>query len=276
MAKSNQTSSTLRTVAMFGAAVLVAAAALVYLNGSAGPDTSELATLSQSLPSQARAALAGEDGAYDRLARNQQRLSSLRRQLSSAVEGRGSDWQALETGLQSLAANRQVLESAAGASVELGETAAEARAIADQLLDRSGATSIIEDSVRRLDAISRTAPALLLREDAAELVDFLGSEVAYLRDVVNGLSGSSSSLDIRPLNATGREQIVAPLDELVLTMESDILALSSDPEAVASAAPAHKQVEGAAVRLLESGRHNAHRRDGLPQQQTGLFRNGCG
>ena len=253
MAKSNQTSSTLRTVAMFGAAVLVAAAALVYLNGSAGPDTSELATLSQSLPSQARAALAGEDGAYDRLARNQQRLSSLRRQLSSAVEGRGSDWQALETGLQSLAANRQVLESAAGASVELGETAAEARTIADQLLDRSGATSIIEDSVRRLDAISRTAPALLLREDAAELVDFLGSEVAYLRDVVNGLSGSSSSLDIRPLNATGREQIVAPLDELVLTMESDILALSSDPEAVASAAPAHKQVEGAAVRLLESG-----------------------
>ncbi len=253
MAKSNQTSSTLRTVAMFGAAVLVAAAALVYLNGSAGPDTSELATLSQSLPSQARAALAGEDGAYDRLARNQQRLSSLRRQLSSAVEGRGSDWQALETGLQSLTANRQVLESAARASVELSETAAEARTYADQLLDRSGATSIIEDSVRRLDAISRMAPALLLREDAAELVDFLGSEVAYLRDVVNGLSGSSSSLDIRPLNATGREQIVDPLEELVVTMESDILALSSDPEAVASAAPAHKQVEGAAVRLLESG-----------------------
>jgi twitching motility protein PilJ len=253
MAKSNQTSSTLRTVAMFGAAVLVAAAALVYLNGSAGPDTSELATLSQSLPSQARAALVGEDGAYDRLARDQQRLSSLRRQLASVVEGRESDWQALESGLQSLTANRQVLESAALASVELGEAAAESRVIADQLLDRSGATSIIEDSARRLDVINRTAPALLLKENAADLAVFLGSEVAFLRDVVNGLSGESSPLDIRPLNDAGREQIVAPLDELVATMESATAALTADPEAIAGAAPAQKQAEGAAMRLLETG-----------------------
>jgi twitching motility protein PilJ len=238
---------------MFGAAVLVAAAALVYLNGSAGPDTSELATLSQSLPSQARAALAGEDGAYDRLARNQQRLASLRRELASAVEGRESDWQALETGTQSLTANRQVLESAALASVELADAAAESRIIADQLLDRSGATSIIEDSARRLDVISRTAPALLLKEDAADLAVFLGSEVAFLRDVVNGLAGETSPLDIRPLNDAGREQIVAPLGELVATMESATAALTADPEAIAGAAAAQMQAEGAAVRLLESG-----------------------
>jgi twitching motility protein PilJ len=253
MAKSTQTSSTLRTVAMFGAAVLVAAAALVYLNGSAGPDTSELATLSQAMPGQARAALAGEDGAYDRLARNQQRLSTMRRQLAGSVEGRASDWQALETGLQSLTANRQVLENAAGATVELKNAAAEGRIIADQLLDRSGATSTIEDSARRLDSINRTAAQVLLQPDAAEQIGFLNSQVAFLRDVVNGLSGEATTLDVRPLSEAGREQVVEPLADLVATMESAILALTADPEVIAGAAATQTQVTGASLRLLESG-----------------------
>ena len=253
MAKSTQTSSTLRTVAMFGAAVLVAAAALVYLNGSAGPDTSELATLSQAMPGQARAALAGEDGAYDRLARNQQRLSTMRRQLAGSVEGRASDWQALEAGLQSLTANRQVLENAAGATVELKKAAAEGRIIADQLLDRSGATSIIEDSARRLDSINRTAAQVLLQPDAAEQIGFLSSQVAFLRDVVNGLSGEATTLDVRPLSEAGREQVVEPLADLVATMESAILALTADPEVIAGAAATQTQVTGASLRLLESG-----------------------
>jgi twitching motility protein PilJ len=253
MAKSTQTSSTLRTVAMFGAAVLVAAAALVYLNGSAGPDTSELATLSQAMPGQARAALAGEDGAYDRLARNQQRLSTMRRQLAGSVEGRASDWQALETGLQSLTANRQVLENAAGATVELKNAAAEGRIIADQLLDRSGATSTIEDSARRLDSINRTASQVLLQPDAAEQIGFLNSQVAFLRDVVNGLSGEATTLDVRPLSEAGREQVVEPLADLVATMESAILALTADPEVIAGAAATQTQVTGASLRLLESG-----------------------
>ncbi len=253
MAKSNQTSSTLRTVAIFGAAVLIGAAALVYLNGSAGPDTSELATLSQAVPGQARAALAGEDGAFDRLARSQNRLSTLRRSLGGAAGGRSNDWQALESGLQSLTSNRQVLEGAANASAALRDAAAEGRVIADQLLDRSGATSVIEESGARLSAINRSAHQLLLQPGAADTVVALGGHVAFLRDVVNGLSGQSSPLDIRPLNEAGRQQVVEPLAELVATMEAAIEALSANPDAVASVAATQAQLSGAAARLLDSG-----------------------
>ena len=180
MAKSNQTSSTLRTVAIFGAAVLIGAAALVYLNGSAGPDTSELAALSQALPAQSRAALAGEDGAFERFTRSQQRLTTLRRTFGNAAGGRSGDWQALESGLQSLVSNRQALERAAGASASLSDSAAEGRVIADQLLDRSGATTIIAESGERLSAINRSSHQLLLQPGAAETVTVLAAHVAYL------------------------------------------------------------------------------------------------
>ena len=170
MAKTNQTSSTLRTVAIFGAAVLIGAAALVYLNGSAGPDTSELATLSQAIPAQSRAALAGDAGAFDRLTRSQQRLTTLRRTMGGAAGGRNGDWQALDAGLRSLTSNREALEAAAGASAALRDAAAEGRVIADQLLDRSGATGIITESGERLGAINRTAHQLLLQPGAGDTV----------------------------------------------------------------------------------------------------------
>ena len=129
MAKSTQTSSTLRTVAIFGAAVLIGAAALVYLNGSASPDTSELAALSQALPSQTQAALSGEQGAFDRLAGSRQRLAELRRTLASSAGGRAGDWQALESGVQAVTANRQLVEAAALASRPRDELVDEVEAL---------------------------------------------------------------------------------------------------------------------------------------------------
>ena len=253
MAKSTQTSSTLRTVAIFGAAVLIGAAALVYLNGGASPDTSELAALSQALPSQTQAALSGEEGAFDRLARSRQRLAELRRTLGSSAGGRAGDWQALESGVQAVTANRQLVEAAALASADLRSASAEARVLADQLLDRSGATTIIQESARRLDSINRAAYRLLLKPDASGEIALIGEHVAYVRDMVNGLSGESSSLDIRPLAPAGRQQVVEPLAELVTTMERALATLAGSPGEIADLAATQAQVTGAAGRLLDAG-----------------------
>jgi twitching motility protein PilJ len=253
MAKSTQTSSTLRTVAIFGAAVLIGAAALVYLNGAASPDTSELAALSQALPSQTQAALSGEEGAFDRLARSRQRLAELRRTLGSSAGGRAGDWQALESGVQAVTANRQLVEAAALASADLRSASAEARVLADQLLDRSGATTIIQESARRLDSINRAAYRLLLKPDASGEIALIGEHVAYVRDMVNGLSGESSSLDIRPLAPAGRQQVVEPLAELVTTMETALATLAGNPGEITDLAATQAQVTGAAGRLLDAG-----------------------
>lgn len=253
MAKSTQTSSTLRTVAIFGAAVLIGAAALVYLNGGASPDTSELAALSQALPSQTQAALSGEEGAFDRLARSRQRLAELRRTLGSSVGGRAGDWQALESGVQAVTANRQLVEAAALASADLRSASAEARVLADQLLDRSGATTIIQESARRLDSINRAAYRLLLKPDASGEIALIGEHVAYVRDMVNGLSGESSSLDIRPLAPAGRQQVVEPMAELVTTMETALATLAGNTGEIADLAATQAQVNGAAGRLLDAG-----------------------
>ena len=53
-----------------------------------------------------------------------------------------------------------MFEAAAMSTAELRSAAGEARVIADQLLDRSGATRIVQESGARLDSIQRIAGGL--------------------------------------------------------------------------------------------------------------------
>ena len=145
MAKSTDTSTTFRTLALATAALLIGAAALIYLNdGESGGAAGELAALTQALPGQSRSALAGEPGAYERLVASERRFSQLLAAAGGAAGGRGDDWRALSDGIERLVSGRQVFEAAATSAAELHMAAGEARVIADQLLDRSGATRIVQ------------------------------------------------------------------------------------------------------------------------------------
>ncbi len=250
----NKTTTTFRTIVVGIAGLLVGTAALVYLNSSGSSfEVAELASLSQAMPLQSQAALNGEPGAFDRFVESQQREASLRRTLGRSAGGRSSDWQTLEDGAQSLASNRSVIEGGATAAASLRSAATEARVINDQLLDRSGATAIIQESSRRLASVSRSAAGLLQRDDLAGELAIIGDNVEYLRDVVNGLSGRSSPLDIRPLNQAGQQQVVEPLAELVATMEASLETLTADADSLGAVAATQAQINGAATRLLDSG-----------------------
>ena len=250
----NKTTTTFRTIVVGIAGLLVGTAALVYLNSSgSSSEGAELASLSQALPLQSQAALSGEPGAFDRFARSQQREASLRQTLGRSTGGRPVDWEALEEAVESLIDNRPTIEEGANASASLRDAATEARVINDQLLDRSGATAVIQESSRRLASVSRSAQSLLLRGYLeAELV-VMGEHVQYVRNVVNGLSGQRSPLDIRPLNQAGQEQVVEPLAELVTTMEASLGVLTANTETLAGVAAAQAQITGAATRLLDAG-----------------------
>jgi hypothetical protein len=69
MATKTDNASTFKIVAGLTAVLLIAAAGLIYLqSGSDGSSSgSELAALSQAIPSQATRALDGEAGAFDQL-----------------------------------------------------------------------------------------------------------------------------------------------------------------------------------------------------------------
>lgn len=261
MAKSTDTSTTFRTLALATAALLIGAAALVYLNdGESGGEAGELAALAQALPGQSRAALVGEPGAFERLVASERRFS----ELFAAAGARGDDWQALSDGIERLISGRQVFEAAATSTVELQSAAGEARVIADQLLDRSGATGIVQESGARLDSIQRIAGGLLLGDGLEADAAALGEHVAYLRDVANGLAGDASPLDIPALNAAGQEQIVVPLAALVTRLESALPAVTDNLTQLAGVAATHAGIEGAADRLLDAGAGGASAGSALP------------
>ncbi len=261
MAKTTDTSTTFRTLALATAALLIGAAALVYLNdGESGGAAGELAALAQALPGQSRLALAGETGAFERLVASERRLS----ELLAATGGRGDDWQAMSDGIERLTSERQVFEAAAMSTVELRSAAGEAQVIADQLLDRSGATRIVQESGARLDSIQQIAGGLLLSNGLEAEVAALGEHIAYLRDVTNGLAGQASPLDIPALNDAGQEQIVVPLAELVTRLEGALPALADNQTQLAGVAATHAGIEGAAARLLEAGAGRAAGGSGLP------------
>ena len=67
MATKTDNASTFKLVAGIAVVLLIAAIAFVFLQSSGGGSSSaELAALSQAAPSQARRALQGEEGAFER------------------------------------------------------------------------------------------------------------------------------------------------------------------------------------------------------------------
>ena len=217
MATQTDNASTFKIVAGLAAFLLIAAAAIIYLQAGSGGSSSkpELAALSQAIPSQAARAIRGEDGAFDQLDASIKKVASLRR---SGAPGRSSDWQQLESQASAVLAKRAEVEAVHAAAGQLGVDASAVLDGSNELLDRSGATAIIQEFQQRADRIRQAASALPDGGDnAASAMD---EDISFLRSVVNGLNGDVSNLDIRALNDEGREIAVAPLLGLVASLKS--------------------------------------------------------
>ena len=249
MATKIDNASTFKIVAGLIVALLLAAAGLTYAQAGSGSSSSspELAALSQVIPSQAARALDGQDGAFDQLDASIKKVASLRR---GGAPGRSADWQQLESEASAILAKRTEVEAAYTAANQL---AADATAVIDgsnELLDRSGATAIIQEFQQRADQIQRSAAALPYGADRA--ANAIVENVAFLRDVINGLNGDDSNLDIRPLNNEDRETALAPLLPVVASLEEQSASLGTSIGQIAGLEDTRAQLEASANKLLSS------------------------
>ncbi len=248
MANRTSNESNFKIVTGVIAVLLLGAAALVFLQSKGGGDSSaELAALSQAIPSQAERALRGDAGAFDALDASVRQVASLRR---GGAPGRSADWQQLESRASAILAKRTEVEAVSTAAQQMVVDAAAVVEGADALLDRSGATAIIQEFQQRADRIRQAATGLPVGgENAATAI---AADVAYLRNVVNGLGGDASDLDIRPLNQAGREEALTPLLGVVASLEEQSAAVGANIGEVSGLNQARTELAGSANKLLGS------------------------
>ena len=198
MANKTDTSSIFRIVAVVTVISLLAAAALTNLQGDGGNgQAAELAALSQSIPSQAGRAIAGEEGGFDNLDASLKRLAQLRRSAGQSVAGSSSQWQQLESRAAAIVAKRGDVETLSNAGGVIAATAADMLELSNELLDRSGSTAVIQDFQQRVARIGRAAPGLTVNPNSATVATGIANDAEFLRTVADALGGESTGLDVR-------------------------------------------------------------------------------
>ncbi len=249
MASKTDNASTFRLVAAFIAFLLISAAALIYLQGGSGSSAApQLAALSQAIPAQAARALAGEDGAFDRMDSSIKKIAALRR--VSVTPGRSSDWRQLESQAAAIIARRSEIEAANSAAARIGVDASALVELANELLDRSGSTALIQEFQQRADRIRETAANLPAGADSA--ASSIAENVAFLRNVANGLNGEPSDLDIRALNDEGREVAMVPVISSLTSLEEQTATLASNIGVVRELAATQIELAASSAMLLGS------------------------
>ena len=247
MATNTDNASTFKLVTGVAGVLLLVAAALVFLqSGSGGGSGSELAALSQAVPSQARRALNGEEGAFGQLDASIRKVSSLRR----GAPGRASDWQQFETQAAAILAKRPQLERIYAAARELGTGAQAILEGSNALLDSSGATATLQEFQQRTDRVRQAAASLPGGGERA--ANAIADDVAFLRNVINGLNGDESDLDIRPLDNEGRETAVVPLLALIANLEEQSAAVSANIGELGGLGAANAGLQQSADKLLSA------------------------
>jgi twitching motility protein PilJ len=249
MANKTDNASTFKLVAGLAAFLLLVAGALVYLQAIDGGDSSasELAALSQAIPSQAARALNGEAGAFDQLDTSIRKVASLRRGVSL---GRSADWQQLESQASAILAKREEVDAVNAAATQAATDATAILEGSNGLLDRSGATAIMQEFQQRADRIRQTTTALPAGGDTA--ASAISEDVAFLRNVANGLAGGATNLDLRPLNAAGRESLLEPLLGSIASLEEQSATINANLGQVNELVATQSQLAASANQLLES------------------------
>jgi len=260
MAIKTDNSSTFNLIASLIAFFLILAAVFVYLQGrGVSSSAPELAALSQAIPTQAARALDGDSAAFGRLDTSIKKVAALR---SSGAPGRTSDWQQLESRATAILGKRNAIEAVQNAARGIG---ADAEAILEQsneLLDRSGSTAIIQEFQQRSDRIRETAATLSSGTDSAAIV--IANDIAFLRNVVSGLAGEESDLDIGPLDEEGRDVALLPIIDTLTSLEENSTTLATNWSQVSDLAATRAELAASAEALLDSAFDSSSGNDASP------------
>jgi twitching motility protein PilJ len=234
-------------VALLIAVSLLAAGALVYFQSQGGDGTSaELAALSQSIPARTADALAGRVGAFDVLQRDMRRLVELRR--APGTPGSSTDWQQLESRTSAVLGRHAAIEGIAG----IGESTGTMLELSNELLSRSGSTVVIQEFQQRAAGIAESAANLSGDTDAAATLVGMSEDAAYLRSVIDALSGAESPLDVAPLDEAGQAEVVVPAAAGLNRLEAALQATGDNVDQLTGLDVAQAEVRAAADRLANA------------------------
>ncbi|MDX1698064.1 MAG: methyl-accepting chemotaxis protein, partial [Thiohalobacterales bacterium] len=228
--------------------VLIAAAVLTLLRSGGDAAATELAALSQALPAQAARALGGDEAAFDALDASARQVASLRR---SGAPGRSADWQQLESEAATVLAGRTDVMAVAASAAQITADAEALLVGSDTLLELSGATAEMQEFQRRADRIRQAAAGLPAGGEGAAAS--IAGDVAWLRDVINGLNGDQTTLDILPLDEQGRETAIVPLLAVMTSLEEQSAALRTEIGQVAALGESRGRLDASAAALLDAG-----------------------
>ena len=250
MAKKTNVTSTFRLIAIVSIVMLLAAAALTYLrSGGDGSSTAEIAALSQSIPSQARAALQGDADGFAKLESSLQRLAQLRRSAGPAVPGSSSAWQQLESQATAVLSKRADVEAVNDAGANIAASVAPILELSNGLLDRAGSPGVIQEMQQRAANLGRTAPSLVTSTNAATAAAEVADDAAFLRTVANALAGQSTGLDVRALRGADVNAVLTPLQGHVADIETQAERIAASITQVDSLLDVQGQLAGSAASL---------------------------
>jgi len=209
-----KTSKTFSILAMLMFVSLAGAAGVVYLQSTSGGgdgNRAALAALSQALPRHAANAVSGVPRGFDQLANDVERLASLISGAGISLPGDRAQWQALQQSANAVLAKRADIEGIGVAVAFVDQHVPSLLKKSDELLGQTSATAAIQEFQRRAGRLQQSLAALTGSDDPGKLSQAIAGDLAYLRQVADGLAGEATKLDIVALDATAREVALVPV-----------------------------------------------------------------
>jgi twitching motility protein PilJ len=230
MARKSDKSSAFTILAALLAVSLLAAAALTYLSApganSADGNAAALAALSQAIPLHATSAVNGSAEDFARLEADLQKLANLRSSAGAlGVPGGAAPWDNLANNAAAILAKRAEIGAINSAAAAVAQRMPAMLAASNELLDRSGATAIVQEFQRRGAAVQMAIGSLAasaVQGTAAATSQLIATDMTYLRMVVDALAGNGSNLDVRPLDIATRDTVLAPISDALAAMASPV------------------------------------------------------
>ena len=239
---------------------LLATAGMTYLESTDGNDGSgngaTFAALSQAIPLHAVSAASGNAEGFVRLESDLQKLAGLRRSSSSiSLPGGAGAWDTIAGHAGSILEQRDAIETVSNAAAQVNSQMPQVIDASNELLDRSGATSIVQEFQRRALAVQMAMGGLISSAAAggsAATSQAISTDMTYLRMVVDALGGNATNLDVRPLDGPTRDNVLAPIADALANVEGQVQAAVNAVSSLGGLQTSIAGVTSTAQALLDS------------------------
>lgn len=163
--------------------------------------------------------------------------------------GSSADWRQLQSSTQSIGAAEPAMAAITEASTAIGSNIDGVLELSNDMLDRSGATTVMQEFQQRAARISQYAPGLATNPELSTVAAGMAQDVDYLRTVAGALAGEDTELDVAALNDEGQQLVVAPLTELLGNVAAAVEQVGINAEIVAGVPAAQARLTASAAKI---------------------------